>query len=201
MRGVTLKTKLDALTFDLDTGRLVGLSPLDDPGLNLIAPRDDHPAFVLQYLAEGEYVVLDSRQAKLSATHDGPSLTLAFSQVGGLDLDVTLTVTASPADRFSRWSATVRNGAGLQIVDLQFPFVVVPDEPDGDAAAAGGAGACSPAATSSRTCPADEPRRWQFWPENGNSQHYPGRSFAQFLAWYTPRRRAVPGLRRHRRAT
>jgi hypothetical protein len=180
---ITLKTKLDALTLDLDTGRLVRLAPLADRERNLIADADDHPAFVLQYLSDGAYVTLDSRQAELAATPSDESLTLAFSHVGGLDLDVTLTVQASPDDRFSRWTATVRNGAGLLVTDLQFPFVVVPDDAEATVLLPEVQGVL----TGGRQRPPDEPRRWQFWPENGNSQHYPGRSFAQFLAWYTPR--------------
>ena len=159
------------------------LSPLADPDCNLIADADDHPAFVLQYLADGAYVTLDSRQSALAVTQGEHSLTLVFTRVGGLDLDVTLTVQAHPDDRLSRWTATVRNGAGLLITDLQFPFVVVPDEPEATVLLPEVQGVL----TGGQHRPPDEPRRWQFWPENGNSQHYPGRSFAQFLAWYTPR--------------
>ncbi|MCE5237675.1 DUF6259 domain-containing protein [bacterium] len=183
MHTATLRTKLDALTLDLDTGRLVRFSPLADPEYNLIAVHDDQPAFVLQYLADGAYVTLDSRQAEPAATPGDHSLTLAFTRVGGLDLDVVLTIQAAPEDRCSRWTATVRNGAGLLITDLQFPFVVVPDEPEATVLLPEVQGVL----TGGQHRPPDEPRRWQFWPENGNSQHYPGRSFAQFLAWYTAR--------------
>ena len=186
MSMLSLTTALDALTFDLQTGRLVGLSPLSAPETNLVASCDDHPAFVLQYLAEGQYVTVDSRTAQLSATPDEQRLTLRFSGVGGLDLRVTLTVTVSPDDRFSSWSAHISNEAGVQIVDLQFPFVVVPEAPDAAVLLPNMQGQLFHGEQLGHL-PEDNPRQWQFWPENGNSQHYPGRSFAQFMAWYTDR--------------
>lgn len=187
MRPLTLITACDALTFDLDSGRLIALSPLDQPDLNLLSPADDHPAFVLQHLVEGEYLVLDSRQAGgLEASENDGALTLRFTGVDGLDLEVTLTVRTSAADRFSRWSASIRNGPGLRIVDLQFPFVVVPHEPDGAVLLPEMQGQLLTGDMLVHR-PVDEPRRWQFWAENGNSQHYPGRTFAQFGAWYADR--------------
>lgn len=187
MPSLQLRSAMDLLTIDAETGRIVGLSPLDDPEANLCVTRDEHPAFVLQVLVEGEYRVLDSRQADaihVAATDTGARL--AFHGLGGLDLDVILTVRVSPDDRFSRWSATVRNGAGLQIVDLQFPFMVLPDQPEAALLLPNVQGQLLQGQQLAQL-PADDPRQWQFWPENGNSQHYPGRSFAQFMAWYTPR--------------
>lgn len=187
MPSLQLRTATDVLTLDVETGRLLGLAPFDDPEASLCVTHQDHPAFVLQYLAEGVYQTLDSRRAttiSVTPTHTGARL--EFLGLGGMDLDVTLTVRVSPEDRFSRWSATVRNGAGVAIVDLQFPFIVVPDQPDAALLLPNVQGQLLQAPQIERL-QADEPRRWQFWPENGNSQHYPGRSFAQFMAWYTPR--------------
>lgn len=184
MPHVSLQTALDTLTLDLETGRLVSLTPLDDPGGDLLAMSAEHPAFVLQYLADGQYQVFDSRQARCAATHDEQHVTLHFTGVGGLDLDVTLTVHASADDRVSRWSAAIRNGAGLQIVDLQFPFVVVPADPRAAVLLPNVQGQLLEGPELAGL-PLDDPRQWQFWPENGNSQHYPGRSFAQFLATYS----------------
>ncbi len=186
MRTISLATQRDRLTLDLDTGRLVALCPRGDLGTNLVASAADAPAFVVQCLEGGEYRVLDSRQAVLTATHTAGSATFAFTGVGGLDLDVTLTVESAPDDRFSYWSAAVRNGSGVLLTDLQFPFVVVPHDPAAHLLLPEMQGILESGARLAER-PRDEPRRWQFWPENGNSQHYPGRSFAQFLAWYTPR--------------
>lgn len=183
MPDLMLSTALDQLTFDVQTGALLSLSPLAAPQTNLLVPGDDHPAFVLQHLVDGEYLTLDSRSAQLTVALAGDSLTLTFSRVGGLDLTVTIAVAASPADRFSRWTATVTNDAGLQIVDLQFPFVVLPNRPDATVLMPNAQGHLIEGPHLPHL-PEDTPRQWQFWPENGNSQHYPGRSFAQFMAWY-----------------
>jgi len=63
MPSLQLRTATDVLTFDVETGRLLELAPLDDPEALLCVTRQDHPAFVLQYLAEGAYQTLDSRRA------------------------------------------------------------------------------------------------------------------------------------------
>ncbi len=186
MPNVTIKTSCDAFTFDLESGALVRLSPVSDQDLNLVVTRPDDPAFVLQYLQDGEYVIADSREAAITTTHSDTQLDLHFTGVGGHDLDVILTVHASPDKRFSRWSARVANNAGLRIVDLQFPYIVLPDDPQASLLLPNMQGQLFQGEQLARL-PEDTPRRWQFWPENGNSQHYPGRSFAQFLAWYTPR--------------
>jgi hypothetical protein len=153
----------------------------------MLADAADLPAFAIQYLVDGgDYMRLDSHDAgppevKVNERGDSVRLTIAFRRVGGLDLDVTLTILASIGDRFSRWRATVRNGAGLRIVDLQFPFVVVPAE--GAVAIPSGHGGQLVQGEGLAQLPADEPARWQFVPENGNSFHYPAYIFAQFLAW------------------
>lgn len=192
MPTITLETAADRLTFDPASGRLISLTPKDAPEVELIASAEDHPALALQYLDESRrYRSVDSRSARdvdlsCEETDEGQRLTLAFTGVGGLDLDVTLRVQASAQDRLSRWSASVRNGAGLEIVDVQFPFVVVPLGPNGAVLQPFGFGQLieGPAL---ENLPLDEPRRWQFLPENGDTSHYPGSVFAQFLAWYDDR--------------
>ena len=192
MDTVTLKNAADRLTFDAASGRLVSLVPKNAPHIELIASLPEHPIFAIQYLSESrEYRYVDSRSAgsvsvKCEETGDRQTLTLAFPSIGDLDLDVKLTVRTSKQERFSRWSCSVRNGAGIQIVDVQFPFVVVPLKPDGAVLQPAGSGHLLQGQALERL-PTDEPRRWQFIPENGNSPHYPGRMFAQFLAWYSNR--------------
>ena len=185
MTPITLRTATDLISFDPATGRLVSLCAQAAPETELLAAAPEHPAFVLQYLtADHEFAQFDSFSAReTNIAMDGPTLVMAFSGVGGLDLDVTLTVTTFLSDRFSRWGCTVRNGAGLQIVDVQFPFVVVPGEANGAVLQPAGFGELLTGDMLAHV-PPDEPRRWQLIPENGNSPHYPGRYFAQFLAWY-----------------
>jgi hypothetical protein len=183
MELIRLQTSRDVLTFYRTTGCLLSLRRLADPDTELLAPGEGDPAFLLQYLdAEGKYQALDSRQAVGVAAEALPSeLRLTFRRVGGLDLDVTLRVRATTDDCFSRWQATVRNGCGLRIVDLQFPFVVIAQQPDTAVLVPAGFGELYEGGLLG-WLPADDPRGWQFLPENGNSPHYPGRVFAQFLA-------------------
>jgi hypothetical protein len=184
---LTLETSRDRLAFDRQTGRLVSLRPKGGPAGELLAAAADHPAFALQYLDDQrQYRWLGSASARHCAvtcaeSARGQLLTMVFREVGGLELDVTLTVRTSPTDRFSRWGCSVRNLAGLRIVDVQFPMVVVPVE--GAIALPAGHGGHLITGAGLGSLPADEPRGWQFLPENGNSPHYPGRFFAQFMAW------------------
>ena len=185
--SLILETALDRLAFDARSGQLLSLRPRCSPDRELLAASTTLPAFALQILNEKrEFEQLDSRDARGTDITRAESagvqtLTLAYRGVGGLDLDVTLTVRASATDRFSRWHCTVRNGAGARLVDLQFPFVVVPVA-RAVVLPVGHGGHLVTGASLAQLAP-DEPRRWQLIPENGNSPHYPGYVFAQFLAW------------------
>jgi len=184
---IVLQTALDRLAFDRQTGRLLSLRPRRNPGTELLAPGAALPAFALQYLDDlRQFRSLDAAQARHGAVHcaesaGGQVLTLAFTGVGGLDLDVTVTVRTAPDDRFSRWTCTVRNGVGLRLVDVQFPMVVVPAT--GAIALPAGHGGHLLTGDALTSLPVDDPRGWQLIPENGNSPQYPGRFFAQFMAW------------------
>jgi hypothetical protein len=185
--ALILETAVDRLSFDGQSGRLLSLRSRGKPEVELLATSASHPAFALQVLNEKrEFQLLDSSAARGCAvtrteSAAGQTLTLAYSGVGGLDLDVTLTIRAAAKDRFSRWRCAVRTGAGVRLVDVQFPFVVVPAE--GAVVLPAGHGGHLIEGAGLGHLPADEPRRWQLIPENGNSPHYPGRVFAQFLAW------------------
>ena len=185
-----LQTAADRLTFDSDSGRLISLQPLRAPGVELIASAPEHPAFVVQYIDEnGRFAQLDSHSSdppvlSLAEEGDGQRLAMSFMRVGGMDLDVTLLVRASADDRLSRWSCRVRNGEGLRVVDVQFPFVVVPDDETASVVLPASHAGHLIQGDRLAALPVDDPHRWQLIPENGNSPHYPGRYFAQFLAYY-----------------
>jgi len=106
---------------------------------------------------------------------------LVYQGVGALDLEVCLTIRASEAWPVTRWSASVRAGHGVRVVDLQMPVIVVPwsevssvVEPYAFGRLIEGAGL--------ESLPEDSPGLWQLTPENGDTAHYPGSVFAQFLA-------------------
>ncbi|MBI3920434.1 MAG: hypothetical protein HY318_03360, partial [Armatimonadetes bacterium] len=191
MEFITLESATDRLSFDAATGRLLALRPNHAQEVELLASAPEHPVFTLQYLTENsEYRQVDSHSAtevdvSCEASGEGQLLSIACSGVGEMDLDVKLTVRASKQERFSRWSCSVRNGAGVQIVDVQFPYIIVPTE--GAVVLPAGHAGHLIHGEALRNLPPDEPRRWQLIPENGNSPHYPGRVFAQFLAAYNDR--------------
>jgi hypothetical protein len=188
MPTLALRSASDEFLLDADTGQLLSLRPLDRPDTELLATAPDHPAFALHLLtAVGEYLPLTSHDAGTRAVEvrevaGGKHLHFRFGRLGGHDLDVELQVSATPADASTRWSLRLRNGTGLRVAEVQFPFVVVPA--DGQVVLPTGHGGqlLSPGALAA--LPPDEPERWRFCPENGNSPHYPGRVFAQMLAWY-----------------
>ena len=185
----TLETAIDRLTFDGGTGRLMSLSPRALPEVELLASAPDHPAVALQYLNDdGEYRYTDSHAAARTeiaceASDAAQTLTMAFLGLDDLDVDVILTVRTVDSDDFARWSCRVRNGAGIRLVDVQFPVLVVPDhgtviQPLAD-------DKLLVTGETLQELPADEPEPWQFRADNeGGTRHYPGRNFAQFLAWY-----------------
>ena len=189
MQPILLDTEIDTLTFDSETGRLTSLRRTAVPGVELIASTPDQPAFALQYLGKvGEYCHANSHTAAQTDVECAKSdteqkLTLSFLGVADLDLDVVLTIRTAAGSVFSRWSCKVRNGAGIRLVDVQFPFLLVPCagtvlQPSGDR---------DMLIWGKRLeeLPADDPAIWQFGVENkGGSTHYPGRHFAQFLAWF-----------------
>ncbi len=179
-----LTTSGDTLTFDAGSGRLVSLQRAGAPGVEFLASAPEHPAFVIQYLdGAGAYRQLDSRAAETTTVvlEDGV-LTAQFGRLGGQAVDVRFTVRTD--GRFSRWNLTVDNAAGLRIVDVQFPFVVASYDLPGDRAVLRplimGELIANP---QPQDLPPDFPRTWQFTPENGDSLHYPGGTFAQFIAY------------------
>jgi hypothetical protein len=195
--AITLETSSESLGFDGSSGRLVSFHAAVAPDQEFITSAAEHPVFALQYLDERrEHQRLDSRSAQsfdlsLARAGDGATLTMKFRRVGGLDLDVTAVVRASRAAPLSRWGITVRNGAGLRIVDVQFPFVVCGYSLGGTQGAETivlphDFGRLVRAPTSEKLGP-DAPIAWQFTWRNGGFNHYPGGQFAQFVAYHNDR--------------
>ncbi len=189
---IRLKTSSDTLAFEKTTGKLVSLRSHSAPQQEFIASAPEHPAFIIQYLdGQNDYRQLTSSQAKsttvsVELSKDGTQiLTARYSQVDGRELDVTIDVAASKTDRFSRWSITVDNRADLRIVDVQYPVVVASYDIPGNRVAirpfSQGRQYVNPRPD---TLEPDWPKAWQLIPENGDCYHYPGGTFAQFLAYY-----------------
>lgn len=191
-KTITLASLTETLAFDAASGRLVSCRSRQAAGQEFIASAAAHPVFILQYLdPQNEYRRLTSadaqtRQISCRRQGDNNALTLVFKRLAGLDLDVTITVRANRRESGSRWNLALRNGAGLNVVDVQFPFVVVDYALQGSVLLPQYAGRVVPRPAPETLGP-DSADAWTFAPENGSSSHYPGGMFAQFLAYYNQR--------------
>ena len=199
-----LETAGDILQLDGETLRLLSFRSLKAPGHEFIDASESHPVFVLGYLdGNRRYGQLDSNAAgsvRTSSAGEGRwrILTAVFSDFAGLDLSLTCTVRASIEDRFARWGIALTNGAGLEVVDLQYPFVVCtrpdPDAPGsesvllphgyGSGRLVEGHGPASGSDALHRKLPKDDACVWEFCSRTGDANHYPGLQFAQFLAYF-----------------
>jgi hypothetical protein len=192
-----LETKQDLLEFASRTGSLVSLRPKGARDQEFIVARDSDPVFVIQYLDDEhrfrQVTSLEACQTAVTVEGSPQSamLTARYKGVAGLDLDVTMRVCASQGDRFSRWSLELENNAGLLITDVQFPFVVAPYRLAGASGSEALLWPFGPGILIQPPKPQalqpDCPHTWQMRPENGDSAHYPGHTFAQFLAYYNDR--------------
>jgi hypothetical protein len=140
--------------------------------------------------------VLTSNQAGSLSIRTGTEgdiqiLTVEFHKVGGLELDVTTRLRADRSEPLSRWTISVSNNAGIQIVDVQYPMVVcsynLGGKPGSEALLQPNwVGELIQAPAMERLGP-DCPAVWQLNRENGVFAHYPGGQFAQFMAYYNDR--------------
>ena len=196
-RLLVLRTSQDTLKFNPNTGQLVSFRCQAAPEQEFIAPDDKHPVFAVQYIDV-------HRHARWLESHGAPSvhvaadeqgsqsrLTITYRGIGGLELDLTASVRAWSDQPLSRWTFSLRNDAGLEIVDVQFPFVVAPYKLGG---ADGAETVVLPSGFGSlikeplpAKLTADSVCNWQFSSQNGSFGHYPGGDFAQFLAYYNDR--------------
>jgi hypothetical protein len=196
---ITLETLHDTLQFSPKTGRLVSFRSKAAQDQEFIVSTDDTPVVIVQYLDENRrFRQVASNQAveteiwhDTEGNDDETTLTANFRRLGGLDVDVAVTVRASKRDRLSYWSLSLRNGTDLLITDVQFPFVVAPYRLTGTPGTETvlwpfGAGALLKAPRP-QDLPPDAPHTWQMHPENGAAAHYPGLTFAQFLAYFNDR--------------
>jgi hypothetical protein len=188
------------LEFNSRTAQLVSLRSLAAPDQEFIPPNDHHPVFTIQYLDRTRaFQQITSTQAQeikvrrnqQASVKGGAGLTADFMGLGGLDLSAMVTISMAADDPAGRWSLSIINGAGLLITDVQFPYIVVSYHLAG---AQGTEAVLQPysngrlfVAPQPQDLEPDSPHAWQFRPENGDTSHYPGSMFAQFLAYYNDR--------------
>ena len=182
------------IELDRKTGQLLSIRASSAAQQEFIESGEPHPAFVIQYLdRDKSFRQVTSSGARTITIADAPGeiLRAEFRGLGGLDLDAEVIIKNIPGQEFSRWSITVHNRSGLQITDVQFPFIVVRYRLGGQPGSEAllrpySVGQLHRAPQPPQLQP-DSPFAWQFRPENGDASHYPGLTFAQFLAYYNDR--------------
>ena len=199
MHVFTLRTSRDTLKFDAGTGRLVSFRSDLAPQQEFMDPSPDHPVCAIQWL-DGHRMArwMDSHRARsikvrCERAGKGQRLTIACIGLGGVDLNLAGSVCVSPDEPMSRWTCSLTNHAGVEIVDVQFPFVVAKYKLGGKA---GSETIALPhnfgrliRAPSMQELGPDGLACWDFSARGGGCgwNHYPGAYFAQFMAYYNDR--------------
>lgn len=189
---LVLETAVDILRFDPRSGALLSLRRREEPGQEFLT-GPALPALVIQYLdPQRQFRQWHSGQAEHTRIEKvGDELRLLFTRIAGHHLEAELRVRGGADQRFSRWTLRLANHTGLLITDVQFPMVVSPYRLGG---APGSEAVLWPLNAGSliqapqpQNLAADCPHIWQMCPENGDTIHYPGLVFAQFMAYYNDR--------------
>jgi len=193
MDVIRLATALDRLEFDPNSGQLISFRRKSVPDQEFILHQLNDPVFLIQYLDENKrYRQLASTQAEnIQIRLEKNTLLMAFERLKGMAVDVTVAVHASPEEDASRWSIALHNDCEILVTGVQFPFVVLPYTLGGAPGSEElvqplGSGALLKSPRPQDIAP-DDPHTWQLTPANGDIFHYPGITFAQFLAYYNNR--------------
>jgi hypothetical protein len=182
------------LAIDDRTGALRSLRDVRWPDHELLdALHRTLPLFTIQYLDEQhQFRQISSDQAQHCELRrsDEPEETrihLTHSRVGDRDVDVAVTIRCPHDDHLSYWSLSLSQRTPLTITDIYFPFVVVPYRYEGR----GPTHLLVPLNQGElyrqprpEQLQPDYPDVWQFTEDLAHFVHYPGTTFAQFLAYY-----------------
>ncbi|MBX3031112.1 MAG: hypothetical protein KF809_13270 [Chloroflexi bacterium] len=172
---------------------------LDDT--DLVASHPEDPVFTLQLpLGGGRFAYLDSHAARSSETRvtgddDAWAVVTDHRSVGGLDLDVRVTVRGAATEPASVWSLELTRLMGTTVTQVWFPFLAMPHglgaETRGEARSdvllwprGNGVLLRHPAPGDLAM---DGPEVWERTPQALDCLHYPGFTFAQFLAYLDDR--------------
>ena len=182
------------LGFDPKTASLFSFAASHAPEQEFIPKSANLPVFVIQYLDSTHVFrqILSSQATHITVrASPNPSILHAtFKGLAGHDLDVAVSVRIPDGEPASYWGIQVHNHANLQIIDVQFPFLVVSYSLIGKDSEAKSEWLLTPfwtgklqKAPEPQDLEPDSPHAWQFRPENQATWHYPGLTMAQFLAY------------------
>ncbi len=188
-----------AYTLGLDdaTGALLSLRSARAPDHELIAPTDgSRPLFTIHYLDEQRrFRLASSGQAARCeigrSEHEGETrLHLRYDGIGDLGAAAHVTIRCPHGDGLSYWSLTLEHRSPAVVANVQFPIVIVPYRYEGygptNLIVPFNLGALYRNPRPEQFEP-DYPDVWQFVADVAHFTHYPGATFAQFLAHYDER--------------
>jgi hypothetical protein len=203
---LTLESQNDIVQVDSETLRLVSFRSKSAGEQEFIVSQPEHPVFVIQYLDEArEYQCLSSLQAasivvSQETMPQGSAAQAVYHYPPELDLTVTIHIAASASDPLIRWNIKIQNHSGMEMVSVQYPFIVCPYDLGGQTGSERlllpfNFSKLIPAPTREMIGP-DCMDVWAVTRESGCSglyrtyatwNHYPGLQFAQFIAFYNDR--------------
>jgi len=191
---VDIRTTQYALDIDDTTGALRSLAAGRALERELLSAKHEKlPLFTIHYLDdERRFRQVSSAEAsrcdirrdeRATETH----VHLSYAHIGALDADVDVTVRCPHDDGLSYWSLSLTHRAPVIVTNVQFPIVVVPYRYEGR----GPTNLLVPlnqGEVYQRSRPEqlqpDYADVWQFTEDSSHHIHYPGTTFAQFLAYY-----------------
>lgn len=112
---------------------------------------------------------------------------MRYEDIGDVGVDAEVRVRCPREERLTYWSLSLTQHASVVVTDVQFPFVVVPYRYEEGAPTnllvPSGEGRLFRRPRPEQLEP-DHPSAWQFVDDERLFMHYPGSTFAQFLAYY-----------------
>jgi hypothetical protein len=162
----------------------------------LVERHGEGPLFVVQYLdPDGRLRQASSLEASAVAVRrgggGGEAIGISYRGIGEPGLSATAVVRRVAGDPALYWDFAATLASPCRVLNVQFPYLVARYDLGGDRPGTRllrplMEGRLYQGPRPHQFAP-DHPELWQLLPVNGDSDHYPGQTFAQFLAYYNAR--------------
>lgn len=163
--------------FDRKTGQIVSYIKNNR---ELLENTPEDPVFRIEFLDKGQFVYLDSTQAnEICYSAQGGSHCWTYCFAEGL----RVLSYVGMEDGALHFRLALENGPQHKICQIQYPWIIVPYGGEGHVLQPYNIGYLFDDPQPQDFKP-DSPRTWQFEERNGTFNHYTGRTFAQFMAYY-----------------
>lgn len=182
-----LMTQHEILTLD-DYGRIVSFSSGYAPDQEFIQPGD-YPVLSFQYRKKDRLIDVESIHDIPEIKDFGQEIEYTYTDIEDTGVTAVCRIIAGP-DNFS-FTISLTETNGLCITGVSYPFIIVRYQLEGTPNSEAllypiNAGLLKRAPQPQDLEP-DSFHAFRFAPENGDTFHYPGQVFAQFLAYYNDR--------------